>query len=175
MISQPNILLISGSGQNTGKTTLACRLIEYFAGNFEITGIKITPHFHALSHSIPKVLETKEFIIYEETERDRPKDSSRMLKAGARRVFFIVSEKEYVGKVMKDMLGILSPSTAIICESGGLEDFYRTGLHIFLKGSDNANINPIKSTVIEVNFNGITFNLDFDKIVFDNNSWELNN
>jgi hypothetical protein len=175
VISQPNILLISGSGQNTGKTTLACKMIEYYSKNYEITGIKISHHFHTLTYIIPKVFDKKEFIIYEETERNTLKDSSRMLKAGAMRVFFMVSNKEHLGLAMKELLSILSPANAIICESGGLADFYRAGLHLYLKRPDNTNKNLTESNVIEVNFDGNTFNLDFSKIVFEDNSWKLNN
>ena len=174
MILQPNILLISGSGQNTGKTTLACKLIEYFSGKSEITGVKISPHFHLPEYSIPKIIDAKEFIIYEETERNKPKDSSRMLKAGAKRVFFIISENNSTGVAMNDLLGILSPATAIICESGGLGDYYKPGLHLYLKGSENKNINHGKSDIIVIKYNGTTFNLDFDKIAFKNNSWKIN-
>jgi len=42
----PNILLVSGNGRNSGKTTLACKIIERFSKDHEITGLKISPHFH---------------------------------------------------------------------------------------------------------------------------------
>jgi len=39
-----NLLLIAGTGNKSGKTTLACKVIEQHREH-GIIGIKITPHF----------------------------------------------------------------------------------------------------------------------------------
>ena len=41
----PNLLIIAGTGNKSGKTTLACRMIEQFR-NPGLISVKITPHFH---------------------------------------------------------------------------------------------------------------------------------
>ncbi len=41
----PNLLIIAGTGNKSGKTTFACRLIEQFR-SLDIISMKITPHFH---------------------------------------------------------------------------------------------------------------------------------
>jgi len=44
----PNLLLIAGTGNKSGKTTLACRVIEQFRQS-GISAVKITPHFHDIT------------------------------------------------------------------------------------------------------------------------------
>ena len=41
-----NLLIISGSGKNVGKTLLACQIIKHFSRNSTVIGLKISPHFH---------------------------------------------------------------------------------------------------------------------------------
>ncbi len=41
-----NVILISGSGRNCGKTTVACHIISQLAKMGQVTGLKISPHFH---------------------------------------------------------------------------------------------------------------------------------
>ena len=53
-----NILLIAGSGQNVGKTTFACQLIQNVQNQKPIA-VKITPHFHKLTPGLIKIAEGK--------------------------------------------------------------------------------------------------------------------
>ena len=41
-----NILTISGTGKNVGKTSLACRIIHRLSATHKLTAVKISPHFH---------------------------------------------------------------------------------------------------------------------------------
>ncbi len=41
----PNLLIIAGTGNKSGKTSMACRIIEQLK-HLEIVSVKITPHFH---------------------------------------------------------------------------------------------------------------------------------
>jgi hypothetical protein len=169
-IEATNILLVSGSGQNTGKTTLVCRLIEKFASDVTIVSIKITHHFKTLAYEMPIVLTTKEFVIYEEIERGKSKDSSRMLDAGASKSYFIIAQKESIVLAMSELLLLLTPQTSIICESGGLDDYYKVGLHLHLVGSIDSG-KPSRDSDLEVKFDGTDFDLPMQNISFENNSW----
>ena len=68
----PNLLLIAGTGNKSGKTTIACRLIEQFA-ELKIIGIKITP---ALRNYVDPVL----FMVMISDDRNKQKDISHLLK-----------------------------------------------------------------------------------------------
>jgi hypothetical protein len=163
------MLLVSGSGQNTGKTTLVCRMIELFSPQLSIAGIKITHHFHPLTYEMPMIADNEYFKIFEEIRKDQPKDSSRMLNAGAARVFFVISEKEKPGEAIKELLKYLQEGVALICESGGLTEYIQPGLHlhvtnkkIVIRGSDPAG-----------NDHDFSFKPENERITFENNSWKL--
>jgi hypothetical protein len=83
----PNLLLIAGTGIKSGKTTIACMIIEEFS-ELKITAIKITPHFHETTPGLKSVYEETGISIYEETDRGSTKDTSRMLRSGASKVYF---------------------------------------------------------------------------------------
>jgi len=82
-----NLLLIAGAGTKSGKTTMACRIIESFP-ELRITAIKITPHFHETTEGLVVKSERNGYAIYEETNANTSKDTSRMLKSGADKVWF---------------------------------------------------------------------------------------
>jgi len=84
----PQLLIISGTGRNTGKTTLACDIISYFSNQIEITGVKISPHFHKHGKHIESLFESELFNLYWEITENSEKDTSRMLKTGAAKVFY---------------------------------------------------------------------------------------
>ena len=84
----PNLLLIAGTGTKSGKTTLACRIIEQLR-ELNITAIKITPHFHETTPGLkshPRRTRTMQSM--KKQIQDSSKDTSRMLKAGASKVYF---------------------------------------------------------------------------------------
>ena len=63
---------------------MACKLIEHFR-EYNITAIKITPHFHETTPGLKTIREETGYAIYEETNSDTTKDTSRMLRSGAAR------------------------------------------------------------------------------------------
>ena len=64
----PNLLLIAGTGTKSGKTSLACKIIEQFK-NLNITAIKISPHFHETTDGLISISEGEGYAIYEETSK----------------------------------------------------------------------------------------------------------
>ena len=56
MVTIPNLLLIAGTGTKSGKTSMACRIIEQFP-ELKITAIKITPHFHETTPGLASIAE----------------------------------------------------------------------------------------------------------------------
>lgn len=125
-----NILLIAGAGRNTGKTSLACSLIEQFSKDLNVIALKISPHFHTI-HEKQKIIEqTSEFTVIEEQVHNN-KDSSKMLLAGAEKVFYIQVKQDKLSKAFNSLLPIIKKGP-VICESGGLNQIIRPGLFLFL-------------------------------------------
>jgi hypothetical protein len=140
----PNLLLIAGTGNKSGKTTLACMVIEQFKG-YGITGIKITPHFHETTPGLILLNEKPGYSVYEETNPDSAKDTSRMLKAGAAKVFFAKVTDADLLTAFKEILNHIPPGIPIVCESPALRFFIDPGLFIIMRSetSNNKNINEL--------------------------------
>jgi hypothetical protein len=139
----PNLLLIAGTGNKSGKTTLACRVIEQFRDK-GIAGIKITPHFHEITPGLVNLSESTGYSIYEETNSDTVKDTSRMLKAGAGRVFFAkVTDNDLIA-AFRDILHRIPEGTPIVCESPALRYFAEPGLFVIMRSDISNNNKNIK-------------------------------
>ncbi len=147
----PNFLLVSGNGQNSGKTSLVCRLIGVFKAH-KITAVKISPHFHAIDYELPLLEKQNDFIIFREIYTDKDKDSSRFLKAGATQVLVVFCKREAVDAAVESLQKYISPATPVICESGGLARYFQPGLHIFTRKSTFAEKAPAGSPDLTLHF-----------------------
>lgn len=127
----PNLLLIAGTGTKAGKTSFACKIIEQFI-DLSITAIKITPHFHETTAGLISKSEKEGYSIYEETNLNTSKDTSRMLKAGAKKVYFAKVWDDQLLNVFNEILEYLPPHTPIICESPALRNFVEPGIFIIM-------------------------------------------
>ncbi len=87
----PKLILITGNGRNVGKTSFATEIIRHLSESIDIIGIKVSPHIHDLNEDLEIICKTQNFIVAEEKGRSK-KDSSLLLQAGAKRVFFIMAE-----------------------------------------------------------------------------------
>ena len=129
-----NILLIAGTGTKSGKTTMACRIIEQIR-HPELVAIKITPHFHETTPGLAPIYEGEGYSIYKENNRGTTKDTSRMLKAGASQVFFAKVTDETLpmafDKIMEQIAGI----PPIICESPAARYYVDPGLFIIMSSN----------------------------------------
>lgn len=106
MVTKPNLLLIAGTGTKSGKTSMACKLIEQFAEH-NITAIKITPHFHETTPGLRTVYEETGYSIYEETNSFTTKDTSRMLRSGAGKVYFAKVTDNQLLAAFNKLMGLM--------------------------------------------------------------------
>lgn len=173
-----NILLISGSGRNCGKTTLACNIIKLLAESEDVFALKISPHFHQTGNNQQLIAEGVDYRVYRETDMNSTKDSSRMLKAGAKEVLFIQSEDDKLHKVYDSIKEYLPKESPIICESGSFANVFKAGYHILLKANDNefkksflVNIDKADKIITQNDFTNesLNFGLQYSKL-----NWTIN-
>ena len=131
MVTKPNLLLIAGTGTKSGKTSIACRIIEQFR-NLNVIAIKISPHFHETTQGLNTIQEETGYAIYEETNRNTTKDTSRMLQSGASKVYFAKVLDNRLKFVFDKISDLIPKGTPIICESPALRNFVEPGLFIIM-------------------------------------------
>jgi hypothetical protein len=138
--------VVAGSGRNSGKTTLVCKLIEQFQ-HLGIISIKISSHFHAPVEGLIPFSGKPGYEIYEETNPHTLKDSSRMLRSGAEKVFYIQTMESCLEEAFSDLYQNLKSDKPIICESPSLVNYITPGLFVIMVATDSIyskNIDDLK-------------------------------
>ena len=150
-------MIIAGTGNKSGKTSMACRILEQLR-YFEIVSVKITPHFHETTPGLVLLSEKKGYSVYEETNIDTFKDTSRMLKAGASRVYFAKVTDNSLVEAFKEIMEYIPEGTPIICESPALRHYTEPGLFVIMTSPLKDNQKNIKSLM---NLPHVEFNMDY--------------
>jgi len=169
----PNLLIIAGTGNKSGKTSIACRIIEQFR-HLGIVSVKITPHFHVTTPGLVPIAGKKGYSVYEETNRGTLKDTSRMLKAGASRVYFAKVNDISLDNAFKEIMKRIPEGTPVICESPALRHYTEPGLFVIMTSPLKDNQKDIKSLLAlpHVEFNMDYFALNNSiPISFKNGKW----
>ena len=137
MIQNNRLLIVAGSGRNVGKTEFVSRLIQKISPSQAICALKVSavvPNeeiYHG-NHS-SAVLEN---YLIEETQRNTNKDTSRMLRAGACRVFYLRSDDAGIEKGFEEFQKHVPEDAAIICESNSLWQYVNPGLLFVVRSTD---------------------------------------
>jgi len=132
--SFPNLLLISGSGRDAGKTRLICMLIRKWKSTTSVAAIKISLHQHESDHSMMKILANEGYTIWQETRRSW-KDSGKFVEAGADPVFYIEAGDSHLFEAFMHTAALCDRNQLLICESGGLATSVKPGLLVFIQSS----------------------------------------
>jgi hypothetical protein len=173
----PNLMLVAGTGRNSGKTSFVCQMCEEWALPLPLMCIKISNHIH-MQEGIKPVFTAPEFTIYEETIATSGKDTALMLKAGASKVLFIEADREFVYPAFLQALKMAPSNAAVICESGTLRRFIRPSLFIMLHTSESEPKESSKDlmTLADKVFYSEKGNLQIPQtpVVFDNDQWKIN-
>ena len=127
MIKLDRMLMIGSTGANVGKTTLACELLRRLSGQRDIAAVKVTT-IREKDGQCPRggegcgVCASLEgtFRITQETNRDSDKDTSRLLRAGANRVYWLSVLRAHLREGASALMETLRPHTTCICESNSL-------------------------------------------------------
>lgn len=139
MIRLDGMLMIGSAGRNIGKTELACALLRKYSKSHSIVGIKVTTiaagerqsHRDDNGCRVYSSLDGA-YCITEETNAHSNKDTARLLRAGASRVFWLRVSKEQLQEGLAALLDIMGPGTVSICESNSLRHVVEPGLFLMV-------------------------------------------
>ena len=171
----PNLLIIAGTGNKSGKTSMACRIIESFP-ELKITAIKITPHFHETTEGLVLFNAGNGYSIFTETNIESNKDTSRMLKAGADKVFFAKVWDSSLLTAFNKIFESIPLGTPVICESPALRNYAEPGVLVIMSSDrmhNKKNINHLQSLPhISIKLEELS-GLPSFPFLFENGEWKI--
>lgn len=183
MIQKPNFLIIGSTGRNSGKTEFACRVIEHLSPKIPVVGVKIVA-IEPTEGKCPRGGDgcgvcsslKGDFEITEEKMDDTGKDTSRMLKAGAQKVYFLKVAKKSLELGLTALIEQLPENAFVICESNSIRNVVKPGLFIVIKNSADNTIKKSCSGVIHladkiIGFNHSDWDLSPQRVNYENDSW----
>lgn len=152
----PQMILIGSSGRNSGKTTLACNIIQELKGSYPIYGLKII----SIDEGKGKCQRGEEgcgictsikseFELVAEEEFRSQKDTSLMLLSGAEKVFLLKALKTHLLEGFEAFLKELPENTLVICESNTIRNFVVPGVFLFVQNSQDKAMKPSAKKVVE--------------------------
>jgi Ni2+-binding GTPase involved in maturation of urease and hydrogenase len=171
-----NLLIIGGTGRNTGKTELICTIISKISRQCHIYGAKTTDvaprKAEMAAHTITG---DSGWLIYEEENKKSGKDTSRMLGAGAHRVYYLQSNDENVAEGFLELLNLLPENTPLVCESNTLADHFKPGLFLVVTRGETRDKKIqdrlIKADAIIIS-DGCSGFAEADRIRFTSDGWQ---
>ena len=149
MLKAPNMLMVGATGRNVGKTNLACSLLERLAPEYDIVGVKVStvteteaadPQWQQ-GHGACLLLETP-FLLTRETSGSPGKDTSRLLEAGAKKVYWLRVVENRLEAGAKALLETLGHESICICESNSLRKVIEPGLFVAVEKAGSLTIKP---------------------------------
>ena len=195
MINKNNIIIVGAATKNVGKTQFACELIKREAAEHTVVGVKISAvdytdgkceHCDGTKCGVCSSLKGN-FKIVEESGNDLTpsennslsgKDTQRMLRAGADKVYWLKVKNDSFAEGVEKLLSIIPDNACVVCESNRLRRIVKPGLFIVITRGDSNDMKPSCEQVIEyadkiVIFNDNSWNFKPDAITFNNNKWSL--
>jgi len=179
------MLLIGSTGANVGKTELACALIRKFSAGVPIVAIKVTT-IQAKDGQCPRggagcgVCSSIDgnFLITEETDPTRPKDTARLLAAGAGRVFWLRVIRTHLDDGLASLLEVTGPDAALICESNSLRKVAEPGLFLMVTSAGGRPWKKSASEVAEFADKVVTsqsggFDFELDRVKLVDGKWAM--
>ncbi|MDR2387321.1 MAG: hypothetical protein LBE80_07045 [Deltaproteobacteria bacterium] len=137
LIEAPRLLLVSASGVKAGKTTLSTALVWYFSKVYSVIGLKVTTaesgrpcQRHSTGCGACQF--DGPFVLSQELDRDSPKDTSKLLASGAKKVFWLRACKDSLAQGFEAFNKLISKRYLVVAESNSLRQFVKPGLMYYI-------------------------------------------
>ena len=138
MITVDRMVLIGAARRDNGKTVLAEDIISRFCSAVPVAALKISVCQGVCPRGDDGCGACSSFdgafALSEEIQREGPKDTARMLKAGAQQVFWLRAKPYGIFDGFRQFLSQIDENSLIVCESNSLREFVKPGCFIMLTG-----------------------------------------
>ena len=173
----PGMILIGSMGRNTGKTELACALIQKITEGKKVVCLKVSTIHHANGAcargnakgcGVCSSLKG-DWCLEPELSRDGKKDTSKMLLAGADEVYWLRARPTALVEGVTEFLRNVGSDSIIICESNSLRQVVSPGVFLLMRNVRSSEEKPSAKQVAAyadrmVTFDGNRFDLDLDDV-----------
>lgn len=183
MIKKARFIVLGSTGRNTGKTEFACRLIEKYAKEQQLYGVKVVT-IDPDQGSCPRGGEgcgicsslKGDYEISEETRSDTDKDTSRMLRAGAHKVYFLKVRYDRLEKGLNALVNLIPENAFAVCESNSIRKVVEPGLFLVIKNRDEKQVKESCAEVVQyankvIDFHCMNWNFSPERVVLSTNGW----
>lgn len=134
----PNLILVGSTARKQGKTSFMCDFIRHFNSD-ELMVIKITNYIFDEG--------VKEYSYRQETFDTAQGDTLRMLKAGAKNVFYSQMDKDKWELLVEEIYK--HKNVPIICESAWLRTYVKPGVFVMFDGDSPSTKKPYSQQMLE--------------------------
>lgn len=185
MVKKENIIILGSTGRNTGKTEFACRLIHRFSASHQVVGVKVVS-IDKNEGNCPRGGKgcgvcsslNGDFEIAQEQNHDSSKDTSRMLMAGADKVYMLKVDKDHLEKGIKALLEILPANAMVVMESNSIRKAIEPGLFLVIRNLHEksmkrscAEVAHLADKIIE--FHDMNWDFEPERVAIHHNRWVL--
>jgi hypothetical protein len=135
------LVVIGGHSRSVGKTSVVGGLVSALR-DFHWTAVKITQYGHGICSANGEACECANadhsWAISEERDRSGESDTSRFLRAGAERVFWVRTEQGRLAEAMPMLRKRLEGAGNVIIESNSVLKFLRPDIYLTLLDPETA-------------------------------------
>lgn len=183
MLTRADILMIGSTGRNVGKTLLASSLIRRHASSTAMAAVKVTT-IHEQGGLCPHggdgcgVCSSFEGDYILTIERDGPpdKDTTRLISAGASRVFWLRVREAHLAEGIAALLKELPSGQPVIMESNSARLALEPSLFLVLRQGGSSEMKESCRSVLGeadriLTFDGAGWDLSEDRISFSGGRW----
>ncbi len=138
-----SLLLMGSTEKDAGKTTLSSALIRWCRENLSLPvyAVKAT-----LRHG-----ESEKYLkITEETDPERKKDTGKLLRAGAEKVFWLRCDESSAIEGIEKIFKELPAPGMVVCESNTLRLLLEPALFLMVRKLDEASIKKSAERVLDL-------------------------
>lgn len=128
-------VVVGGHSRNIGKTTAACEILAATA-DLGWTAVKMTRFGHGMCATDGKPCDcavndpVHPYVVAEERDREGGEDTSRMLRAGARRALWLRAPLAQLGLAMPALEQRIAGDSHVLFESNSGLDFFEPDLYV---------------------------------------------
>jgi molybdopterin-guanine dinucleotide biosynthesis protein A len=185
MREQANLLMIGAAGRDVGKTEFACEVIRRSSARIPVIGVKVTTITErggccprgGTGCGVCTSLEGNYLITEEQSRTDR-KDTSRMLAAGAARVYWLRTLRDSLQLGVEELLRRIPQHFGVVCESNSARSVVAPAVFLVLKARDGGRVKESCRQVIHYadricEFAETGWDLSPSRLLFASGSWSI--